>query len=175
MAIDMKDTIANTLAEITASKNVEKVTVTELVEACGISRQAFYYHFRDIMDVIVWLSDKTIHQTLEKCLAAPTLEESVGFLVAFFSDYRELNRKRLESSLYRQFESIINQHVREFLTGIAQRSEKPLSYSDFESVLDFYTGGMSYMLLTYAGKNDETDKRLVQKLTRLISGELALM
>lgn len=175
MAVDMKDIIAEKLAEISAVKNVDKVTVTELVEACGISRQAFYYHYRDIMDVIVWLSEKTIQETLELSLQAPTLEEAVGILVAFFSDYRELHRKRLDSSFGHQFQSIINRDIKKFLKGIARRSDKALSFRDFDTALDFYAGGVSTMLLTYAGKSEDTDQWLTQQLSRLISGELCLM
>lgn len=175
MAVDMKDVIAEKLAEISAVKNVDKITVTELVNACGISRQAFYYHFRDIMDVIVWLSEKTIQETLEKSLSAETLEEAVGILVSFFADYRELHRKRLDSAFGHQFQSIISRDIKKFLKGIAKRSDKALSYSDFDTVLDFYAGGVSSMLLSYAGKSEETDQKLTQQLSRLISGELSLM
>ena len=41
MAVDMKQTIALTLTKRLAQKSVDKITVKELVEACGISRQAF--------------------------------------------------------------------------------------------------------------------------------------
>lgn len=46
MAVDMKQMISNTMAGLLEHKSVDKITVKELVEACGISRQAFYYHFR---------------------------------------------------------------------------------------------------------------------------------
>ena len=50
MAVDMKQLIAETLARLLERKSVDKITVKELVETCGISRQAFYYHFQDIVD-----------------------------------------------------------------------------------------------------------------------------
>ena len=52
MAIDMKRTIAEMLIKLLEHKPVDKITVKELVDACGISRQTFYYHFQDIMEVI---------------------------------------------------------------------------------------------------------------------------
>ena len=41
MAVDMKQMIAQTLTKRLEQKSVDKITVKELVEACGISRQAF--------------------------------------------------------------------------------------------------------------------------------------
>lgn len=40
---DMKAKIADTLNEILKHKELDKITVKELVDACNISRQSFYY------------------------------------------------------------------------------------------------------------------------------------
>ena len=33
-------------------KSLDKITINELAEDCGISRMAFYYHFKDIYDLV---------------------------------------------------------------------------------------------------------------------------
>lgn len=38
-----KNQIMNALAELLQTKRLDDITVTELVEQCGLSRQAFYY------------------------------------------------------------------------------------------------------------------------------------
>ena len=43
-----KNQIMNALAELLQTKRLDDITVTELVEQCGLSRQAFYYHFSDL-------------------------------------------------------------------------------------------------------------------------------
>ena len=54
MPLDVKTAVADAFQELLARKDVDKITVKDLVEACGISRQTFYYHFRDIVDVMEW-------------------------------------------------------------------------------------------------------------------------
>ena len=54
MPINMKAVIADAFVSLAQRKNVDKITVKDLVEACGISRQTFYYHFQDILEVIEW-------------------------------------------------------------------------------------------------------------------------
>ena len=49
MSADMKDTIARTAIRLLLEKREKKLTVTNLVEACQITRQTFYYHFADIL------------------------------------------------------------------------------------------------------------------------------
>lgn len=41
------------LCENSQRKNVDKITVKALIDKCRISRQTFYYHFQDIMDVML--------------------------------------------------------------------------------------------------------------------------
>ena len=73
----MKQMISNTMAGLLEHKSVDKITVKELVEACGISRQAFYYHFQDIMDVIEWAMAQALQEAVDVSLAAPTPQEAL--------------------------------------------------------------------------------------------------
>lgn len=45
MPIDMKLVISGQFKELVRRGNVDKITVTALIEECHISRQTFYYHF----------------------------------------------------------------------------------------------------------------------------------
>ena len=47
-----KEIIAKTFTEILDEKPMSKVTVRDIVERCGVNRNTFYYHFRDIPDVV---------------------------------------------------------------------------------------------------------------------------
>ena len=51
MPADMKEMIAETYARMIRQGDIDKITVKALIEECHISRQTFYYHFQDIMDV----------------------------------------------------------------------------------------------------------------------------
>jgi len=52
MAVDMKNVIADAYNQLAKQKSVDKITVKDLVDACNISRQTFYYHFQDILAVL---------------------------------------------------------------------------------------------------------------------------
>ena len=40
--------ILHTLTELMNEKPLSKITVKDIVERCGVNRNTFYYHFRDI-------------------------------------------------------------------------------------------------------------------------------
>ena len=57
-----KGEIQAALLELLEQNPLDENTVTELVERCGISRQAFYYHFSDLYGVVDW----GLQQEMEK-------------------------------------------------------------------------------------------------------------
>ena len=50
--MDMKEIIAEAARKLILEKKVKKLTVKDIVEECQITRQAFYYHFEGIPDLI---------------------------------------------------------------------------------------------------------------------------
>ena len=55
MPVDMKQYIADAAERLIEEKRAKKLTVTDIVEECAITRQTFYYHFEDIPDLINWM------------------------------------------------------------------------------------------------------------------------
>ena len=43
---------------------LDKITIKDLVEICGVNRQTFYYHFDDVYDLLLHPSDAV---SLEVC------------------------------------------------------------------------------------------------------------
>ena len=73
MPIDMKLVISGQFKELVRRGNVDKITVTALIEECHISRQTFYYHFQDINDVMEWSVRRETEQLLRQSLELPQL------------------------------------------------------------------------------------------------------
>ena len=53
MAINVKNIIASALLELCETKSLEALTVKQILEKSGVSRQTFYNHFLDKNDLIV--------------------------------------------------------------------------------------------------------------------------
>ena len=56
-----KEIIAKTFTELLDEKPMSKITVKDIVERCGVNRNTFYYHFKDIPDVVMrfWNTHRT--------------------------------------------------------------------------------------------------------------------
>ena len=50
-----KHALAAALKELIAQKPIDKITIHDITERCGIRRQNFYYHFEDVYDLMRWM------------------------------------------------------------------------------------------------------------------------
>jgi probable dihydroxyacetone kinase regulator len=55
MAQRTKRAIANSLNRILQYKPITRVTISDITQDCGINRMTFYYHFKDIYDLVEWI------------------------------------------------------------------------------------------------------------------------
>ena len=55
MAINVKNIIASALLELCETKSLEALTVKQILEKSGVSRQTFYNHFIDKNDLIQYV------------------------------------------------------------------------------------------------------------------------
>ena len=49
-----KTALEASLKKLLLKKPLDKITIRDLTEDCGISRMTFYYHFKDIYDLVEW-------------------------------------------------------------------------------------------------------------------------
>ena len=52
MCYSTKKKIADCVRQLMKRKEISKITIGDIMEATGMSRQSFYYHFKDIYAVM---------------------------------------------------------------------------------------------------------------------------
>ena len=75
--------IANKMREIMKHKSIDKIRVTEICKAAEIERPTFYYHFKDIYDLVEWSCEEDARKAIEGNKTYGTWEQ--GFLNVFYA------------------------------------------------------------------------------------------
>ena len=84
-----KYALEDSLKKFLLKKPLDKITISDLTSDCGISRMAFYYHFKDIYDLVEWaciedatraLQGKKTYATWQEGL----LQEEREFIAHFY-------------------------------------------------------------------------------------------
>ena len=176
MPMDMKNMIAETLREMIQTKNVDKITVKALIEGCHISRQTFYYHFQDLMDVFEYSVSKITDELIEMTLQAKDAEEGISIFVSFAVAHYAMLSKLLASNRRGQIEKMMIRAVRVYLQEIIRNKapEFSMTFADLNFMIEFFGYGMTGMLLEQCGKPELDQKKLVRQIHHLISGKMIL-
>ena len=110
-----KEMLAESLMKLLARRTLDKITIQDIVDDCGYSRQTFYYHFHDIYDLIDWIFAAQTQELIEKCRACGSLDVGVEAVIAYMRENRRLilnvlrsvNGEKLLDNLYGSAQSIV--------------------------------------------------------------------
>ena len=172
MPLPIKAKVAEAFLELSQRKSVDKITVKDLVEACGISRQTFYYHFQDILDVIEWSAQQFFQEVLKRSLEASSPEAALEVFVSAAVRGRPLLQKLLESQRRMQVENILVQAARSYLKELLRGQDLQVSYADGEAALSFCAYGLVGLLLENCEKKDLNQSLLARQMYSLLARQL---
>ena len=140
MANGTKDALASALRQMMKVKPIDRITVKDIVEICGVNRQTFYYHFDDVDDLLEWVFEDDAERVLPKEVVYDRWREDV----MTFMDYLEsnssftLNVYNSNSRLYmlRYLKSKLKNCIESFAIIVSEG--KNISRQDFEFTTEFY-------------------------------------
>ena len=76
MAKFTKKAIMDCFLNMLKHKNIDRITVTDICEQCGINRNTFYYYFKDIYDVLNNIFMEEIEKNLREAGSNGSFYES---------------------------------------------------------------------------------------------------
>lgn len=120
MAIDMKEVIAQATEKLLFDKSTKKLTVKNIVEECHITRQAFYYHFSDIPELLQWIlrqRGSKLQQEFEKIEDG---EERVRRFLLLAVNGKPVVKKGMESSYGEELERLFTVQMEEMFQQMAE-------------------------------------------------------
>ena len=168
---NMKNLIADTFISLSLNKNIDKITVKDLVEACNISRQTFYYHFQDILQVIEWNVEQNVQKALTRSLQAETLEKALEIFLELAISKHDIIRRLLQSQQREHLEKLFTTALEEYLSGVFRNKigVKSINADDLRILRSFYTYGVVGVLLDSSHQENPDIRQLARQLALLLS------
>lgn len=170
-----KDNIAEAFLAVSGKKPLDKVTVKDVADAIGISRQTFYYHFKDMVEVIEYVMERELSLIFDRTLEAKSHEEALEMMFSFRPEKHDLHQKILHSRYREELEHISLQHVRMYMRKMFLLSpiKDSMSQEEIEVALSFYSWAILGVMFDHAGKPCDA-KSLAAQISKLISGKIFL-
>ena len=154
-----KHALAESLKKLLLKKPLNKITINDLTTDCGISRMAFYYHFKDIYDLVEWACLEESRKALQGKKTYDTWQE--GLLQIFeavyenkpfiINAYNALSREQIENFLFQLTHNLIMGVVEE------QAKETHLTQEQKNFIADFYKYSFVGIMLDWIRQGMKSD------------------
>ena len=175
MPVDMKTVIADAFSTMLEYKSVDKITVKALLDECHISRQTFYYHFQDIMDVLEWSFRQVTQRLVEQSLKTEDMRSALQIFISFTVKHYSKIQRLLESQRRKQVEQIMIEAVETYLKELVHHKwpDLAVNLTDMEIVVRYNACGIVGVLESCGGKSNLDQERLILLIERILLGELS--
>ena len=163
--------MAQSLKNLLLKKPLNKITINDITDDCGINRMTFYYHFKDIYDLAEWACLQEAAKVIKENKTHDTWQE--GMLQIF---YTVRGNKPLIMNVYRcvhkeQTERYLKPLVDNLLLGVINEESEGLNVreEDKEFIAQVYSYIFIGLMLDWI-KDDmkEDPESIVHRLAVLI-------
>ena len=166
--------LAEAMKTCMKTTSVDDITIRQIVEVCGVTRQTFYRNFLDKYDLINWYFDKLLLKSFEHMGEGTTVydglvkkfeylkEEHLFFAAAFRSDDQNSLKEH-------DFELILEFYSNLIFQKTGRRPDAETSF-----LLEMYCRGSIYMTVKWVtGEVTCTPEELAERLVDGMPGKLA--
>lgn len=176
MAQRTEKAIAAALKKLLAKRPLSKITISDIANECGINRMTFYYHYRDVYDLIESIADEELKGALEGKRTLSDWQDGILKLMyvlkndkAFYTGvYHSLEREKTIDYIY----NLITELLKE---GVAQvPTPAKVTEAERKFITDFYGYAFCGLLLQWVRTGmEESPEVMVDRMGKLGKGGLA--
>lgn len=173
-----KNAIISTFIELLNKTPLDKITVKDIVDGCGVNRNTFYYYYKDIYalldDIFRTETQKVIDQNADYESWQDGFLQATKFArenrKAVYHVYNSLSREKLENYLYEITENVMMRFIN------AKMPDNSVSEEDKRFLSDFYKYALVGMMLNWISHGMKEDADIViPKLVKLCNGSIRLL
>lgn len=176
MSNTTKQALGASLKRMLLQKPIDKITIQDITTDCGISRMAFYYHFKDIYDLVEWVCVEDGKRALQGKKTYDSWQEGLQQIFEavlenkpfIMNVYRAVAREKIESYLYKLTYELIAGVVEEKCAG-ADISEENKRF-----IAEFYKYGFVGVMLDWISRGMHDDiAQIVEKMSITLHGNIS--
>ena len=170
-----KRALSEAFSELLKEKPFEQITVTDITRKAGVNRQTFYYHFRDLYDLIAFSVKQRFHAIL------PDMDSTTDWEIDLITLLHALREER--DSVYKLGHSIdpgyAKRFMREHVSGLVSsfitkmQPEAHLTQEDRQLVAQFFGAGLIDILDSWVDEGMiEPPEHLVRRLSLFLTSSI---
>lgn len=175
--MDIKDRIADVFEEELSKRDGDKITVKDIVNNCGISRQAFYYHFQDLPAVLEYAFQRKMESTFKRSSYLEEVWESIQILLDEIWNNRKYIQKLRKSKHMDMLLGYLVAAIEKYLKQMENaKSEHIIALpKEINPVIEFYAGGIAMTMIRKCDEKEFNSEKYAKFLEQMIRGKIVLI
>ena len=174
MSLKRKLQICESAKKLMAQKSLDKITIQEIADDCGINRYTFYYHFKDIYDLLGYIFEEEALAHIRENGNCLTWEDGIELVLQTIRDNQTIYKCVLNSArpdiLHQMFYQEVNPLISMYLSDIIERKYYHISPEYQAFLSDFYTMAMEGMLVKWVREGLRQSNDVAIRYLRTIMG-----
>ncbi len=168
-----KRLMAESLKKLMTQKPLNKISIREIVEDCGVNRQTFYYHFQDIYALLEWIVNQEIVSVLEDTENFLTWQDAGLYLLKYLEKnstivlcaLNSLGREAIKQFLYSDVVKVATQIITQISSDISVDEES------FNHVVHYYAISFGALLEDWLSSGmKRSPEEVIEILDTIASG-----
>jgi len=168
-----KRALAESLKACMYVKPLNKISVREVAENCGLNRQTFYYHFQDIYELLEWTIDHDVIYNIREHGHFQSWQDAGIYLLRYIQKNGPLTlnildsveRDHLKRFYYKDTYSISTRFLKEAMEGIEYDDD------NFQRLAHFYSITFTSLLEDWVKSGmKRTPEEEIHALELIVSG-----
>ena len=173
-----KDAIKKSFMKLLNSKPIDKITVKEIVEDCGINRNSFYYHFDDIPSLMEEIFNDQADEFVSHTFSPDNLYDSIMEAITFSLENKTAILHVFNSPNRQFYDRYLNRVARRTVTEFFDnftKDSKRISAEDREAVVMYYKSLLIGFVFDWVSDGAQYDLSLkVKRICEIFEGTIEL-
>lgn len=168
-----KRLMADSLKSLMTQKPLNKISIREIVDDCGVNRQTFYYHFQDIYALLEWIINQEIVSVIGDTENFLTWQDAGLYLLKYLKKNSTVALCALNSLGRSAIKQLIFDDVVKIATQIITQISSDITVDEesFNSVVHYYAISFGALLEDWLSSGmKRTPEELIDILDTIASG-----
>lgn len=170
-----KHMLSSALKELLARNTIDKITISEITDRAQVSRKTFYYHFRDVYDLLEWTLTDDAARIFQEHIDLKDWQQDLVAVARYFYEnrslvlnaYHSISRDALEEYVRKILSPLVALYYQENYGG------HTISQQDQQFIIDLYTFGIVGYFLRWINSGMKTvPYEMMNQLFRFFTGSM---
>lgn len=168
-----KQALAAALKQCMKQKPLDKISIREITDLCGLRRETFYYHFSDIYALVKWMFEEEALTLLRRHEGVQLWKEGLLDLFRYIQDNREFCLCALRSLGHGHLRRLFLQDLQAIVQRTVDQLSQELGLPADDLVPQFYSIALAGCIESWLiGELPYTPEELIQFADTMLQDHL---